>query len=252
MIAARGRPTHEQTLSAEAIKQVAWQQMAARGSAGLALRPIARDLGVTAPALYNYFPRLDDLITALVVDAFTDSAAAMISAANDAAGASGRALPAVEAMLLAYREWAVRYPVRFALIYGSPIPGYEAPAEVTIPLAARPFLALMEHLARAWEQGEIGIPPEYTPAPAATEAHLQANYPDLAARVPLALGCLLLSSWARMHGLILLELYGHLGPVAADTEAYSQYEIHSWLRRLVACRPAHSVSPAESGRKSSS
>ena len=65
----------------EAIKATARQQMAAQGTAGLSLRAIARDLGMTAPAIYHYFPRLEDLITALVVDAFNGLADAMETAA---------------------------------------------------------------------------------------------------------------------------------------------------------------------------
>jgi AcrR family transcriptional regulator len=245
----RGRPAGESTLTVEAIKEVAWQEMAAKGTAGLALRAIARELNVTAPALYNYFPRLDDLITALVVDAFSASADAVQEAGQAAAAATARALPAVEAMLLAYRRWAVTFPVRFALIYGSPIPGYVAPAELTVPLAARPFLAMMVHLADAWHGGEIGIPPEYSPAPLATEALLRTEYPELSARVPAELGCLLFSSWARIHGLVKLEIYGHLEPVVRDTEAYCTYEIRAWLQRLVDCRPTiQHVAPA-AGRK---
>ena len=79
------RPTHDAQ-----IKAAARQQMAEHGTAGLSLRGIARQLGITAPAIYNYFPRLEDLITALIVDAFSDLADVMEAA--DAAVASERAL----------------------------------------------------------------------------------------------------------------------------------------------------------------
>jgi AcrR family transcriptional regulator len=238
MPAAHRPRTSKPSLSAEGIKQVAWRQLAEQGSSGLSLRAIGRELGVTAPALYNYFPRLDDLITALVVDAFGESGRWMIDAGNAAAAQSGHAVPAIEAMLLAYRDWAVTWPARFALIYGNPIPGYEAPAEITVPLAARPFLALMERLAEAYAQGEIGIPPEFSPAPPATDALLRAAYPDLAARAPSELACVLFDSWARMHGLVFLELYGHIAPVTGDTAAYYRYEVRLLLQRLVDSRPA--------------
>ena len=78
------RPTrehaHERIDMITRIKAVARQQMAEHGTAGLSLRGIAREMGITAPAIYNYFPRLDDLITALIVDAFTALADAMEAA----------------------------------------------------------------------------------------------------------------------------------------------------------------------------
>ena len=126
----------ERSTTIAQIKAVARQQMAEHGTAGLSLRGIAREMSITAPAIYNYFPRLEDLITALIVDAFTDLAEAMEAA--EAAEESERPYHKILALCLAYREWAIGNPTVFQLIYGNPIPGYHAPEEVTIPLARRP------------------------------------------------------------------------------------------------------------------
>ena len=120
------RPTrehaHERIDMITRIKAVARQQMAEHGTAGLSLRGIAREMGITAPAIYNYFPRLDDLITALIVDAFTALADAIEAA--ESAVQSEACGPKILASCLAYREWAIAHPVDFQLIYGNPIPGY--------------------------------------------------------------------------------------------------------------------------------
>lgn len=212
------------------IKAVARRQMAERGTAGIALRSIARELGITAPAIYNYFPRLDDLITALIVDAFTALADA-IEAAE--AGTPGQACgPKILAMCLAYRQWAVEHPVDFQLIYGNPIPGYEAPADITVPLARRPFDGLFRLFLVAYQSGELAVPAAYEPVPASVRAHFAGWLPTADYDFPDPLVCLLMSGWARIHGLVMLELFEHLGPVVGDTAAFYRYEIKAFLQHL--------------------
>ena len=118
----------------EEIKAVARAQMAAEGTAGVNLRAIAREMGMTAPALYRYFGSRDDLVTALVTDAYDALADAMEAAV--AAVAAGRHADRVRAAFGAFRAWGLEHPTEFALIFGSPIPGYVAP-EATRPAGTR-------------------------------------------------------------------------------------------------------------------
>ncbi|MEZ4675940.1 MAG: helix-turn-helix domain-containing protein [Caldilineaceae bacterium] len=122
--------------TSNAIKDTARKLMAEKGTAGLSLRAIARELKMTAPALYHYFPSLDDLITALIVDAFTAHAAYVRQTSDAAAQAGASTTEQLWAALLAYRRWALKQPIDFQLIYGNPIPGYSAPAAVTVPAAS--------------------------------------------------------------------------------------------------------------------
>jgi AcrR family transcriptional regulator len=212
------------------IKAAARQQMAQQGTAGIALRGIARELGITAPAIYNYFPRLDDLITALIVDAFTALAEA-IEAAE--AGTPGETCgPKILTMCLAYRQWAVEHPVDFQLIYGNPIPGYVAPAEITVPLARRPFDGLFRLFLEAYQRGELVIPEEYEPVPASITAHFAGWLPTVGYDFPDALLCLLMSGWARIHGMVMLELFEHIGPVVGDPAAFYRYELDAFFQQL--------------------
>lgn len=143
------------------IKAVAREQLAQKGTNGISLRGIARELGITAPAIYNYFPRLDDLITALIVDAFNGHADAI-----DAAVAKhDEPTKQLKAALQAYRDWAVQYPSDFQLIYGNPIPGYEAPAEITIPLASRPMETIYRCILAGYEANAMNIPERYLTVP---------------------------------------------------------------------------------------
>ncbi len=220
----------ERSVTIAKIKALARRQMEEHGTAGLSLRAIAREMGITAPAIYNYFPRLEDLITALIVDAFTALAEA-IEAAEAAApvGASG---PKVIASCLAYREWAVAHRVDFQLIYGNPIPGYVAPAEITVPLARRPFDGLYRLFLQAYRSGELVIPREYVPVPASVAAHLATAMPPSDGSFPDALLCLLMSGWARIHGMVMLELFEHLPPVVGDTAAFYRYELEAFWSHL--------------------
>jgi AcrR family transcriptional regulator len=212
------------------IKQAAREQMAQHGTAGISLRGIARELGITAPAIYNYYPRLDDLITALIVDAFTALADAIESA--EAAVASESYGARILASCLAYREWAIEHPVDFQLIYGNPIPGYEAPADITVPLARRPFDGLYRLFLEAYQTGELTIPPEYASVPPTVATHFAAVVPSEDDAFPDALLCLLMSGWARIHGMVMLELFGHIGPVVGDTAAFYLYELEAFMQRL--------------------
>lgn len=216
-------------LSAELIQQVARQQMAARGTAGLSLRGIARRLNVTAPAIYNYFSRLDDLITALLVEAFTRLAEAMEAAVAAQAGASPRAH--IMALLVTYRAWALEHPVDFQLMYGNPIPGYQAPAEITTPLARRPFLILFQIFADAYVAGQLHIPREYAAVPDSIQEHLGTWKQSAGIHLPDPLLCLLFTGWGRVHGLVMLELFNHLQPLVGDPGALYIYELEAYLQR---------------------
>ncbi len=135
-------------------------------------------------------------------------------------------------MCLAYRRWAVEHPVDFQLIYGNPIPGYAAPAEVTVPLARRLFDGLFRLFLQAFQSGELVVPAEYEPVPASVRAHFATWLPKPGLDFPDALLCLLMSGWARIHGMVLLELFEHLGPVVGDVAAFYRYEVEAFWRQL--------------------
>ena len=128
------------------IKEEARRQVAATGAQRLSLRAVARELGMVSSALYRYFPSRDDLLTALIIDAY--------DALGDSAERAVAALPRADvrgrwrACCTAVRGWALAHPHEYALIYGSPVPGYQAPQE-TIQAASRVALVLGGLLADA-------------------------------------------------------------------------------------------------------
>ncbi|MBL1078584.1 TetR/AcrR family transcriptional regulator [Nocardia sp. 2] len=105
------------------IKQCAWEQIAAAGASALSLNAIAKQVGVSGPALYRYYASRDELITELIRDAYR-SLADTFRRARD----SGADLAELAAAL---RDWALSDPQRYFLVYGTPVPGYHAPADTT-------------------------------------------------------------------------------------------------------------------------
>ena len=169
-------------------------------------------------------------ITALIVDAFTDLAEAMEVA--EAAEPADRPYDKILALCLAYRAWAMAHPTEFQLIGGNPIPGYQAPEAITIPLARRPFLGLFRWFIRAHASGELTIPAEYATVPPALAVGVAAWRQASGIDVADPLMGLLMSGWARIYGLTALEMYHHLQPLVGDPAAMYRYEMAAFLGQL--------------------
>ena len=203
----RPRRNEQQSNLQEAIKETAWKQIGDLGPAGLNLRAIGRALRITAPAIYNYFPDREALVTALIVDAFTSFGQAL-EAARDALpkeDLAGR----FTAVGLAYRDWAVSHPQRFLLIFGTPTPGYEFSDDKLGPAPLNSFLVLVGVLDEAQRAGALHLPDGYIHWTPALQAKAQALCEMKIAFDPLTI-YLATEAWARVHGLTALELYGYL------------------------------------------
>lgn len=186
----------------DAIKDTAWQQIAKTGAAALSLRAIARELGITAPAIYNYFSRRDDLVTALIVDAFTSLGESQTEAI--------RYLPKndhgtrISTLGFAYREWALIYPQRYQLIFGTPIPNYEAPADITVPAAAESLKPLTSTLQTCLEANILYV--EHL-APMTPEIRsMLEEWSQFTSGVDIEVLYTALVFWSRLHGLVSLEI----------------------------------------------
>jgi AcrR family transcriptional regulator len=212
------------------IMEIARRQMTEQGTAALALRAIAREMDVTAPAIYRYFPSLDDLITELIIENFHALAAAMAEGANSASenDYAGRLM----GMLMAYRRWALDNRIDFQLIYGNPIPGYVAPAERTMPAARRGFDVVVEILDAALAAGAIIPPPEYNALPGAINAQIEGVIAHEGYNVPIVVVYLATVGWTRIHGIVMLELFDDIQPIVGDTEAFYRFEMYMLLKQL--------------------
>ena len=196
------------------IKEEARRQLAETGADGLSLRAVARALGMVSSALYRYYPSRDDLLTALIIDAYNalgDAAEQALAERGGQAGETARARWV--AAWFAVRDWARANPHEYALIYGSPVPGYRAP-QATVAPAARVPLAFMGLLASAAASGELAGGEAGEPAGAlAVDGELAAQADAIVAALGVAEvppGAVVrgVIAWAQLFGMISFELFG--------------------------------------------
>lgn len=226
----RTRRERKRIATYEEIKRTARTVMAAEGTAGVSFRAIAAEMGLTPPALYRYYASRDDLLTALIIEDYNALGEALERTWD--AHRERSSADQFYAVGLAYRAWAITHPTDYELILGNPIPGYHAPAEITQPAARRGIGLLLAILVSAWHRGELTIPPEYAETLAAVEPVLDEWRRVLGLDAPTAIFRLTVSLWGRLHGLILLELFGHLGPLVGDPASFFEAELRSILAML--------------------
>jgi AcrR family transcriptional regulator len=213
----------------EAIKETAWKQISDFGAPALSLRAIARELKITAPAIYNYFPDRDALVTALIIDAFTSFGDWQLEARDSVPEKD--LLGRMNAIGMAYRNWAHTFPQRYQLIFGTPIPGYEGPLEKIFPASARSLSALVNVVEGLRVAGKLNVDafpkirPEYKVSFEAWK-----TYGGNADILSLSVAMLI---WARVHGIVSLEIGGNLPPFGAKGDALYRYELHSIHRQFV-------------------
>ncbi len=215
------------------IKATARALMAEHGTAGLSIRGIAGVMGMTPPALYRYYPKLDDLLTVLIVENFNALADAL-EAARDSIS-SGRVTEQLMAVIMAYRRWALDHPVDFELIYGTPIPGYHAPRESTVPASARTLVVSAALIMEGLMNGECVPPPPYDRVPPELVAHMEqvmrSNDPT-GGKAPLLAFYLAMVCWPQIHGLVLLEIFGHIEAVVGDMEFFAHSQYSNMMRAI--------------------
>ena len=201
------RPTRADArlVQIERIKSTSRRLMAAKGASGLSLREVAREMGVVSSALYRYFPTRDDLLTALIVDAYNDVGASAERAAHRVPPSEPRRR--FHAAASAIRKWAKTNPNEYALVYGSPIPGYEAPP-FTIEPAARVALVLGSIITDAWRESRAEVSEENEASTMKGVLETR-NLDGMMPGVPESVRALSLMAWAQIFGCISFELFGH-------------------------------------------
>jgi AcrR family transcriptional regulator len=224
---ARKRNEELNAATAEAIKLAARQLMAEEGTNGLSVRGIAKVLDLTPPAIYHYFASLDELTTALIVDSFNALADALEYAAGQStsATAGGKLFD----VLIAYRQWAVDYPIDFQLIYGNPIPGYVAPRDLTVPAVVRTFVVTVAFIEQALQSRELIPLDPYNQIPPVVEARLQELIAEAGYPISVISMYLSLIIWTEVHGIIYLEIFNHIQHNVGDVAIFYKTKIRNTL-----------------------
>lgn len=190
------------------IKEHAWEQIATTGASALSLNAIAKQMGMSGPALYRYYAGRDELITELIRDAYRSLADTIRSVDPD-----------LRVLGHAMRSWALGDPQRYLLIYGTPVPGYHAPDDITA-ISNEIMAALLDASAAA---------PESAATP--FDTHLEAHR-DWAAGHPASPAALhrAITVWTRLHGVLSLELAGHFAGMGFDPALLFEAELDGLLQ----------------------
>ncbi|MER6672306.1 TetR/AcrR family transcriptional regulator [Streptomyces sp. NPDC000983] len=178
------------------VKALAWEQIAGAGASALSLNAIAKQMGMSGPALYRYFANRDELITELIKDAYRSLADRCQEAAKGGADLAGLART--------LREWALDDPHRYFLVYGTPVPGYRAPSDTTL-IASEIMAVLLDACATE------DAPEDPFDTHIAEHRFWAGDHPAPAAALHRAL-----RYWTRLHGVLSLELAGHFTGMGFD------------------------------------
>ncbi|HEX5598896.1 MAG TPA: TetR/AcrR family transcriptional regulator [Micromonosporaceae bacterium] len=231
-----GAPTRRERLRTATITEI--KEGARRllvsggGPQAISLRAIARDMGMTAPAIYRYFPSLDALVVELTDDLF-DELRRTLEAARDATGDD----PAQQLaeMARAFRRWSVAHPAEFALVFGTPLPGistFDGDCRDTDHPASAFGALFMQSLLRLWQQAPWPTPPaDLLRKRLGDTLHpLKQNQGEM----PIEVAYTFLSGWVRLYGLVSMEVYDHLRWAVTDPQSLFEAEIGSLLQQLSA------------------
>ncbi|MFC7387997.1 TetR/AcrR family transcriptional regulator [Sphaerisporangium rhizosphaerae] len=216
------------------ILDAAQEQIALHGPSGLSLRSVARSLGMTVQALYHYFPSRDELTTALITEAYHHLADA-VQAALDTAPPDGD-LPTFITAAEAFRGWGLDNPARFQLIYGTPLLDYQAPSDGRTTAGARRIAAVfLRELFGAFTDEQLART-EVPPLSLALRARFEQLPPEAVGGLPPQAAALFISVWGHLHGLVVLEVFGHtafIGPLQAEVFRGAMHNLLSDAHRRI-------------------
>jgi AcrR family transcriptional regulator len=221
------------TATVAEIKDLARRLLKAGGPQSISLRAIARDMGMTAPAIYRYFPSLDALVHELTENLYEELRESV--AASCGTVPADDPLAQLAEMARAFRRWCIAHPAEFGLMFGNPVPGvakFEEGCVVPDHAGARfgaPFLAA---LAQLWEQSPFPTPPTEV-----IEARLGPYLVPYAARqtaddLPIQIIYTWLSAWTRLYGLVAMEVFGHLQWAVTTVEPLFEIELTGFMAQM--------------------
>ena len=235
-----GAPTRRERVRAETLGQIttaARDQLRESGAAQLSLRAVAGALGMSPAGLYRYFDSREALLTTLIAEGF-EALADAVERGRDAdpgADLADRVLAAIGA----FRAWGLAHPHEFGLLYGDPVPGYVAPVDGPTSAASRRVgAALLPPLVEAWHCGRLRVADSRDPfdgradgaADAATRRWARALDPAL----PPNAAAVIFGAWARLHGMVILEVFGHLHWLGRDVGPLARAQLRALVDSVVA------------------
>lgn len=214
------RAEHRDT-TFDAIKQTARRLLVADGADAVRLRAIARELGLTAPALYRYVGSHEELMDLLVTEIYDDLVGS-IERAADPGGTESSGEQAMRRLGMAtwtFRRWAQEHPREFGMVFANPIPAADAGQATPPPGTPRHRFASVfaEIFIELWEQQPFRVPSE-DELPATLVEELRRNTAELLPGLPVGAAYVFLWCWSRIYGAVCLEVFGHVQWAVRDGE----------------------------------
>ena len=233
-----GQPTsrrdRQRAATMAEIKSAARAQVVKHGPGGIQLRAVARDVGLTAPALYRYFPSLDDLAAALTVDLYNELIAAL-TAARDA-DVEADVFAKMMSTSRAFREWAVSNPAEFGLLFATPQASFEHPVGTPCEEASSRFGNVFAELfLEIWQDYPFEVDQPQALAPGMVEGltpYWTWLTSELAPTIPLGAVVVFLECWIRLYGTVAMEVFGHLSWAVPDGSAMFEQSLRSMAQSV--------------------
>jgi AcrR family transcriptional regulator len=192
------------------IKETARRILVAQGPEAVSLRAIAREMGMTAPALYRYFSSREDLLRQVCGDIFSEIATDIRAAAARAAEESGGDVTAkLIAACREFRHWALTHREEFGLLFGTPLPGLEPLHDKTDECAMEFAGSFMGLFLELWQRHPFPVPADEQIEPGLV-AQLARYIGALGVDLPAGAALVFLRCWVRLYGMVSLEVFGHL------------------------------------------
>jgi AcrR family transcriptional regulator len=217
-------------ITREEIKSIARKHMQEGGVNSLSLNAIAREMDMVPSALYRYFANRNELLTALIIDAYNSLNGAM-QAASDShpRDAYGQRLLAI---VLAYRQWVLENRAEFELLYGRPVKDFQGLTDEVIRVARKGFTLIVELLNEADDAGQITLSPEQMAVAEDVQVTIQIFLPDDSYIAPAHIAYIGLTGLARMQGLIILEVTDQIQYFVSDPDKLYRQEMLLLLRQF--------------------
>lgn len=205
--------------TSQEIIQTARRLLISQGGAALSLRAIAREMGMTAPAIYRYFDSYEKLIHHVVADIFNelsdyvDAAVAAADAGQAGAGSNAESDAIAVALFTAchaFRRWSVAHPAEFSMIFGAPLPGVDLYLDEPLMECGMRFGQIFMRLfVMLWQVKPFDVPADED-IPPKFRAQL-ARYRDVLGNdLPLGVLQTFLRCWVSLYGTVTLEVFGHM------------------------------------------
>lgn len=244
-----GAPSRRERLRSATVAEIkdgARRLLVTGGVDAVSLRAIARDMGMTAPAIYRYFPSLEALVAALAGDLY-DELRLLLEAARDDAG--DEPVDQLLAMSRTFRTWSVAHPAEFGLIFGAPAPGRNAVVDDCVEPdhpGARFGAVFIRPILDLWRRSPFRTPPAELLRQRLGGRRLEPLRLSHG-EVPVEVAYAFLSGWTRLYGLVALEVFHQFDWAVTDAEALFELEMETFTAQLLAAPPAADGLPPACG-----